>query len=158
MVTTGGVWNYSGDPAYSAKDQTRFLIGDTDPTDPLLYDQEIIWTLGQYNFTPMMAAIRCCESIIAKFSRMADEAVGQVKINFRQKAQNMRDLQTTLRNRLAMEQAVPFAGGISVSQKITNWQNTDNVRPDFTKHMMENDQIAPWTTQTGYWYWLGFCD
>lgn len=152
----GGVWTYSGNPGHSAVDLTRFLLGDTDPSDPLLTNGEIEWTLSQYNNTPLVAAIRACEGVIAKFSRMSDEAVGQVKINFRQKAQNMRDLQITLRQRLAMEDAAPFAGGISVSQKQQNVQNTDNVRPDFAKHMMENDQIAPWVTQTALGLWLAF--
>lgn len=153
-----GVWSYSGNPGASALDQTRYLIGDTDSTDPLINDAEIRWVLSQYQDTPMTAAIRCCETIIAKFSRMADESVGQVKINYRQKAQNMRDLQTTLRNRLAMEDAVPFAGGIYKSQVQAARQNSNLIRPDFTKHMMENDQIAPWVTQNEHWYWLNFAD
>lgn len=157
-TTIQGTWTYSGNPNHSAKDQTRFHLGDTDPSDPLLSDEEIAWGLSQYNNSPMITASRLCENIIAKFSRMADEAVGQVKINFRQKAQNMRDLQTTLRNRVAMEECGPFAGGISVSQKQANRANTDNVRPDFTKHMMENYDIAPWVTQNERWLWLNFMD
>ena len=158
VTVNQGAWTYSGNPGSSAKDQTRYLLGDTDSSDPLLNDTEINWVLSQYNNTPITAAIRCCENIIAKFSRMADEGVGQVKINFRQKAQNMRDLQTTLSNRLAMEDCSPFAGGISISQKQVQCQNSDRVRPDFTKHMMENYDIAPWTTQNERWLWLNFQD
>ena len=158
VTINSGTWTYSGNPGSSAKDQTRYLIGDTDSTDPLLNDTEIAWVLSQYNNTPINAAIRCCESIISKFSRMADETVGQVKINFSQKAQNMRDLQTTLVNRLAMEDCAPFAGGITVSSKQVNRQNANLVRPDFTKHMMENYDIAPWTTQNEKWLWDNFQD
>lgn len=151
-------FTYSGNPGHSAKDQVRFLIGDTDKCDPLLQDGEIIWVLTQYENTPMNAAIRCCESIISKFSRMADEAVGQVKISFSQKAKSYNTTLQMLRSRLAMEGAVPYAGGISVSDKITQDMNTDRVRPDFTKLMMENYEIAPWVTSSEYWMWLNFSE
>ena len=149
-------WRYSFNPGYSAKDQTRFLIQDTNKNDPQLEDEEIEWVLSQYNNTPLNAAIRCCEVLVAKYTRMADEQVGQVKIQFSQKAKSYMSMRLMLANRLATEDCAPFAGGISRTQKQQNWQNTDNVRPDFTKHMMENDQIAPWTTQTEYNFWLGF--
>lgn len=141
-------WTYSSNPAYSAKDQVRFLIGDTDSNDPLLDDQEIAWVLSKYNNSPINAAIRCCESVVAKFSRLANEAVGQVRIDFSQKAEGYTRMMTILKTRLATEDAAPYAGGISVSDKQAQVQNTDRVRPDFRKHMMENEQIAPWTTQS----------
>lgn len=153
-----GKWSYSGNPAHSAKDQTRYLIGDTDIQEQLLSDEEIDWTLGQYNNTPMNAAIRCCETIMSKFSRLADESVGQVRISFSQKVKAYERMQNTLLCRLAREDAAPFAGGISISQKQQEVLNPDRVRPDFTKHMMENEQIAPWTTQSEYWFWRGFAD
>lgn len=151
-----GIWEYSGNPAYSAKDQTRFLIGDTNKYEQLLSDQEIEWLLGQYNNTPMNAAIRACETIISKYSRLADETVGQVRIMFSQKAKAYQTTLTMLRNRLAMEDAAPYAGGINVSDYITNLNNSNLIRPDFYKHMMENWDIAPWTTQSEYWLWLNF--
>lgn len=151
-----GVWTYSGDPNKSAKDQTRFLLGDTDKSDPLLSDAEIVWALSVYQNVPQNAAIRLCESIIAKFSRLTSEAVGQVRIEFQQKVENYRAMLRDLRSRLAMEDAAPYAGGISVSDKQSNAANTDRVRPDFTKHMMENDQIAPWVTQNEYNMFIAF--
>lgn len=141
-------WLYSGNPGYSPKDQVRFLIGDTDQSDPLLQDAEIEWVLSQYQFSPINAAIRCCEGIVAKFSRLANEAVGQVRIDFKQKAEGYLKMMVVLKMRLATEDAAPYAGGISISDKQQQVQNTDRVRPDFRKHMMENEQIAPWTTQS----------
>jgi hypothetical protein len=139
-------WTYSGDPGRSAKDATRLIIGDTDPSDPLLTDLEIEYFLGLYNNAPINAGIRCCEAIMTKFARMADESVGSVKITFSQKNEAYRKMKGELQQRVAIEGAIPFCGGISVTQVRTTDQNTDRVRPDFTKHMMENDLIAPWTT------------
>lgn len=147
------VWNYSGDPDSSAKDQVRFLIGDTDSKDKLLNDAEIRYLLKLYNQFPMNAAIRACEVIIAKFSRLADETVGQVRITFSQKAKAYATLRAQLQERLAIEGATPFAGGISKTQKQSNEYDEDRVRPDFSKHMMENHQVAPWTSQP-YDLWL----
>lgn len=151
-----GIWTYSGNPNYSAKDQTRFLVGDTMEFDKLLSDQEIIWLLGQYNNTPINAALRACETIITRFSRLADETVGRVKIEYSQKAKAYMQTLNMLQNRLAMEDASPYCGGISVSDKQTEAMNSNRVRPDFYKHMMENWDIAPWTTQTDFWAWLNF--
>lgn len=139
-------WNYSGDPADSAKDLTRFLIGDTDSTDPLLQDEEINWVLGQYNMSAINASIRCCEAIMSKFGRLADEAVGQVKISYSQKAKAYRQIAADLKVRLATEDAAPYGGGLSQSDKITQEQNKDRVKPDFSKHQQENQQISPWVT------------
>lgn len=151
-----GVWTYSGNPNYNAKDQTRFLVGDTMRSDQLLSDQEIEWLLSQYNNTPINAAIRATETIISRFSRLADETVGRVKIDYSQKAKAYQITLNMLRNRLAMEDASPYCGGIYVSDKISEAMNTNRVRPDFTKHMMENWDIAPWTTQSEQWLWLNF--
>lgn len=150
------MWTYSGDPSQSAKDQVRFLVGDTNEKEPLLQDGEIRWLLNQYQNTPLNAAIRACETIISKLSRAVDESVGRVSISFSQRRKGYADTLLMLRQRLAMEDAVPYCGGISVTDKYTQDMNTDRVRPDFTKHMMENDQIAPWTTQTELGLWLAF--
>lgn len=149
-------WTYSGDPNTSPKDAVRFLIGDTNCKDQLLLDGEINWLLGQYNNSPVNAAIRACETIILKFSRLADETVGKVSISFSQKAKGYRDSLVTLRSRLAMEDSSFYAGGINIADKLANVMDGALVRPDFRKHMMENDQIAPWTTETEYGLFLAF--
>lgn len=144
-------WSYVG-PASSAKDQVRFLIGDTTGTPvsmQILSDEEIEWLLSQYNDSPIQAAIRACETVIAKFSRMSDETVGSISIRFSQRAQGYRDLIADLKTRIATEDCTPYAGGISKSDKQTQEMNTDRVDPDFKKHMMENQDISPWVTDPG---------
>lgn len=148
-------WSYSGDPTESPKDAVRFLVGDTDITDPLLQDGEIYYLLGQYNNAVINASIRACETIQAKFGRMVDETVGSVSIKFSQRQKAFNDLKQMLIQRLATEAIPngPYAGGISISDVIQNNQNRGLVRPDFTKHMMENQQISPWVTSQCGWLW-----
>jgi hypothetical protein len=98
-----------------------------------------------YNNAPINAGIRCVETIMSKFSRKADESVGQVKISFSQQAKAYRQMLNDLRNRLATEDIVPYAGGISKSDYYTNTQK-GNIPPDFSKQMMENNLISPWVT------------
>ncbi len=136
-------WSYSGNPGHSSRDQVRFLIGDTNSRDQLLLDGEIDWLLSLYNGSPLLAAIRGCETIMSKFARMADETVGPVSIQFSQKYKNYQVMIDQLRRRSATEDMTPYAGGISISDKHTEEQNTDRVKPDFTKHMDDNTQIGP---------------
>lgn len=148
-------WSYTGNPGASAKDQLRFLIGDTDECDQLLQDGELTWLLTQYNNTPMNAAIRACEILMMKFGRLVDESVGSVSLSYSQRVAAFTKLQVMLRNRLATEDCSWFAGGISISQEITVNANTDRVRPAFTRDMMDNWQLSPWiqgTGSPGFWW------
>ena len=55
-------WNYSGDPSLSSRDAVRFLIGDTDPNDPLVTDEEIAYALGRFTEPELAGAICLRES------------------------------------------------------------------------------------------------
>lgn len=139
-------WSYSYNPQNSAKDQVRFLVGDTDESDPLLDDREILYLLAQYNNAPINAAIRACEAIMGKFARMVNEQVGGVKIDFTERIKSMDYLKRALIQRIATEDIQPYAGGISISDMIQVAQNTDRPCPPMTLHEMENRQIAPWVS------------
>lgn len=153
-----GGFVYNG-PGVTPKDTTRFLIGDTLPECPLLSDTEIEWVLGLYNQAPMNAAIRCCEILISKFSRQADETIGPVKVMYSQKAVSFRKLLSDLKNRLATEDGIGFfGGGVVRAQVQQNEQNCAVTKPDFTRHMMDNWQVSPWivggpwnSPPWGYW-------
>jgi hypothetical protein len=151
-------WSYSGNPGSSPKDAVRFLIQDTIPSQPQLQDEEINWMLSLYNNAPMNAAIRACETLMAKYSRMVDQAVGQVKVSFSQRMKSYEQLLITLRNRLSIEDSAFYAGGINVTDKMLNAQNASLVKPDFTKHMMENHLQSTWSSQNqiGEWWWYGW--
>ena len=64
-------FTYEANLELFSRDQVRFLVGDTDPTEFFLHDAEIEWLIyvwqhkGSIYFTASMAA----ESIAAKFAR-----------------------------------------------------------------------------------------
>jgi len=78
-------WTYSGNPKSSPKDEVRFLIGDTDDSEPLLQDEEIKYILtvtpsagtSSYNYG---AAAVAAKSIAAKFARERDKTVGSLSL------------------------------------------------------------------------------
>lgn len=68
-------FTYSGDPASSNRDAVRFMVGDTDSTDPLLSDSEIAYLLSVHVEAPS-AAVGAARAIAGKFSREADKQRG----------------------------------------------------------------------------------
>jgi hypothetical protein len=73
-------WTYSGNPAANERDAVRFLVADTDSTDPLITDEEIAYLLVLYTEAPH-AAVGAARAIAAKFSRDSDQARGIGDLN-----------------------------------------------------------------------------
>jgi len=143
-------WTYSGDPDSSALDAIRFLCGDTDTNDQLLANEEISWinkeitgsstaTTGLYS-----AAYRSCITIASKFSRLADQSVGDLKVNMSQKAKAYQSQAAYLMEMAGREglTPTPYAGGIKVSDKDIDWDNSNLVRPGFFKGQFDDDRFG----------------
>ena len=132
-------WSYSGDPDSSALDGIRFLIGDTDTNDQLLANEEITWVnsqvTGRTTSTDSLyeASYRCMITIASKFSRLADQSVGDLRVNMSQKAKGARDQAEELKKLAAREGSTPtpYAGGITVSDKEIDEDNSNLVRHAF---------------------------
>ncbi len=139
-------WTYSGDPATNARDSIRFLVGDTDTNDQLVSDEEIAWTNSQVTGSDTATtdlytvAYRVMLAIASKFSRLADQAIGDMKVNMSQKADNARTQAEQLRVLAGRENLVPvpYAGGISISDKQIDRDNADRVDPFFTSAQFAN--------------------
>ena len=150
-------WTYGGDPSANARDAIRFLIGDTDTNDQLLNDDEIAWVNNQLTGSDTAttalynAAYRCCLLIASKFSRLADQAVGDMRVSMRQKAKAYREQADSMLLLAGREGSVPtpYAGGITISDKESDWDNSDLVRAGFRKGQFDDDrqgggeQLAP---------------
>ena len=118
-------------------DKVRFFIGDTDVANALLTDEEILAVLGMYP-NVITASIICCKNLIAKYSRYADETVGQVSVSYSSMVDNMKSVVSGLEARLAGS-CSPFCGGISISGKEQQEQDTDRVKPFATKDMHSSE-------------------
>lgn len=139
-------WTYSGDPGDSARDAIRFLIGDTDTNDQLLSDEEIAWVNAQASGTTTSldavydAAAQCAMTIATKLGREADKQIGDLSVSLSQRAAAFRQSAVDLRAMAARHTSVPtpYAGGITISDKDIDQENSDLFRGWFASGQFEN--------------------
>ena len=135
-------WSYSKDPQANNKDHVRFLIGDTDSTSEQLSDGEVNHTLAESSSSVYPAAILCTDALIAKYTRLVDKSIGDLRISFSQRVAHYKSLRETLRNRSGILAAAPYAGGISVSDKNAVKLDTDRTKPAFARGMHDNTVVS----------------
>lgn len=126
-------WSYSGDPSSSDLDSVRFLVGDTDINDQQLQDEEINYLLAQNGNNVYLSAAAAANAIAAKFARLVDKSVGDLKLNFSQRQAAYATLAKELEVKGAQRVGVPYAGGISLSDKDKDQEDTDLVQPTFKR-------------------------
>lgn len=80
---TASDWSYTGNPDARLIDMVRFLIGDTDPTNGQLNDNEITALLNVSANNTNTAAIYACRSLATKYASKADysRSVGGLSIS-----------------------------------------------------------------------------
>jgi hypothetical protein len=130
-------WTYSGDPSATSRDQVRFLVGDTDFGKQLVTDEEIAYAVANES-TVRMAAVRISRGIAAKFARDVNYYVGDLKIFASARYKQYLEVLKALEADAVIFSATPFAGGISVAGKDSVEDNTDRVKPSFSKGMHDN--------------------
>ena len=118
--------------------QARFLIGDTNANDQQLQDEEIQFTLT-IRASIWGAAATCCESISANLSRKADTTTGELRTLYSSlsRAYHARAMAYESKS-VELGGALPFAGGISIAQKILAETDPDRVSPDFSRGLQDN--------------------
>ena len=132
-------WTYSGDPSLSAKDEVRWLAGDTSTGNQLVTDSEIAYALTQESSNVYRAAALVCESIASVKTQEADMKVGDLSISASKVAESYTKKAADLRRRATARGVSIYGGGISQSRKTTVESDTDKVPPYFTR----DDFVAP---------------
>lgn len=122
--------------ATSALFQVRLTAGDTNIAAPLLQDEEWTYFLSQRN-TVYGAAALGCTALASQFSQQSDLATGSVRLTLSQKAKAYRVMALKFEAQAASG-AMPYAGGISVTDKTNNQQDPDQVAPQFQIGMEDN--------------------
>jgi hypothetical protein len=105
--------------------QVRFLVQDTKYTRQLLQDDEIYWMITQ-EANVFMAAAACCDSLVASAGNIKSKKISEFFISY--DIVFYTKLAGMLRARGAGHQ-VPYAGGISISDKEAQQANSDWVSP-----------------------------
>jgi hypothetical protein len=118
---------YSGDPAISDRDAIRFTIQDTDSADWQFSDPEIDFALAQSG-NALAAAIKLCQTLVARYARRVDKSVGDLRLSFSQRVQHYHDLIAVLRQELATTGELQIiVGGTSRSEMDAISQDRDRV-------------------------------
>ena len=131
--------SFTYDPTLATdRDKVRLFIGDTDSTQPLLQDQEIVSLLAMFG-SVTIAAATACKNIAAKFARYADRNTGDISVKYSQIAETYRKLAVEIRESFsALSAPMPYVGGISRVNKLARELDTDRVHPAFTVDMDDN--------------------
>lgn len=116
-------------------DKVRFLIQDTVVASAMLQDEEISFMLTLYpNFR--LAAANCADILASKFANMAeDKTIGNLRLSYGDKSKKYAALANSLRMQ-ASKVILPYAGGISESDKETIEEDQDRVNPAFKRNQM----------------------
>lgn len=148
-------WTYSGDPRTSPRDQIRFLVGDTVEAQPEISNEEISYFLEKFQGV-FLPASYAAATLGAKYARSVDKGVGSMHLSASQKSKAYFDLAKYLRQQ-AIDNGepgsasggfapIPYAGGITVSDKERVNDNSDRVQPFFSRRLGQVDApslVAP---------------
>lgn len=83
LAATDSVWSYTGNPSARSIDQVRFLAGDTDESNQMAGDAEILFLLEQWNQDYYYAAASVVEHAANRAASKADssKSVGDLSIS-----------------------------------------------------------------------------
>ena len=137
-------FTYSGFPARSDRDAIRLLIGDTDPTEALLYDEELDWLItiwdikGSIWYTASIAA----RTIAARFAREVTTSSDSQTVSADALQQKYLDLasQLMLQHELLLAGGMVDVGGIAPSEQQFDPTVTS---PAFGTAMHDSYEVGP---------------
>ena len=133
-------WTYSGNPASSALDEIRFLIGDTNTADQLLSNEEINYLYTAYG-DPYAAAVACVVSLISQASRSVEESKTVGDLSLSRKYGARVDQWMTLKRQLEQERFRRFPAAPIVNANVllpTDERDEENEGSDFVVGQMDN--------------------
>lgn len=136
-------WSYVlANLSANGKDTVRFLIQDIQSGRPLCADEEIVWALSA-EANVYTAAALCCEILVARAANVKTRWIGDLRVT--NDPAFYRGLAVILRSR-GMSHQIPFAGGISLSDKMVQQLDSDAVQPRIFRTEFDNpraNQPAP---------------
>lgn len=135
-------WTYQF-PIATDRDKVRLLIGDTDDDDKQLADEELDFFIAE-NANVYTAGSRACNALAARYARKADKKMGDLSIAMEKISSHYRDLAEELFARGAGSYSVPSAGGVEVTDRNANQQDT-SVTHGFIRRGMHDFNEPPVT-------------
>ena len=129
-------FTYGNDPATSAVDEVRFLVGDTNADRPLLDDREVEFAISQFP-DRNLAAASLAEHLYGFFASKGDFKVGPINKSYSKVAQLFKEKAEQLRAKACLS-AVPSFPATKISTKDALVQNPDLANPSFAIGLVDN--------------------
>lgn len=136
-------WSYSGNPAASALDNVRFLIGDTDENAQQLSNEEITFLLDEKNNAVYGAAAEAARAIAAKYARRVDKGVGDLNLSFAQLQKHYMDMYERYKRSDVKNGISLYSGNLDKSTGEAYRQNDSLGQPSFTRDQFDNPDSSP---------------
>jgi hypothetical protein len=135
--------SFTGDPANSATDRIRLIVGDTNNQFEYLTDDVYEYLLAKYKNAETPTALEAARYILGSLARLSRQRTGDIEVYGAEMFNNYKAfLVELLRNpQLLLDRAAVYAGGISKVDMERNDLNTDNVQPRFYRGFSENKRI-----------------
>lgn len=131
-------WSYDEQLLDVALNRIRMKLGDTDPSDPQLQDEEIQLLIDETD-SDDAATKRAARVLAARYARSVDKWVGDLKILASQRHRAYLDLYESLSGG-AQIGGVPTAGGVYVADKEAMQGDDSLVKPAFRRGMHDNEE------------------
>jgi len=126
--------------ASGRRNAVRFIVGDTDPNDTQVQDDEIAFALAQSSDNIYETGAYCCRAIAAKYSRRVDtELDGALSASYSDLHTHYMALAETLESESKRQSGLGVkAGGLSKAAISVVRQDTDRVTPSFRRDRFRN--------------------
>lgn len=115
-------FTYGGDPSRSPLEAVRYLLGDTEPAEPLTTDEEITWVMEEFSDkTPYYQAAQIARNIAARLAREVSFSSDGQSVSLSEIQQKYTLLAKDLMDQhdeLAGEGASVIVGGMLVNEYI----------------------------------------
>lgn len=130
------MYTYSGNPSSSPTDEVHYLLGNTDPSQPIATDEECAFALIQAKGNTYLAAASVAEAKALVFAlRPTTVKKGERSTSWGDAAAAFKMLATTLRMQASLRTATVYAGGLSVSEHESDADNLELVQPFARKNL-----------------------
>lgn len=118
--------SYTGNPATSATDRIRLIIGDTDTDEEGLTDEVIQYVIDK-NTSDGRTAVECLKFLVAQYANRVTEKVGGLFVKESERYEQYKKLldMYTKDPSMAITPFGAYAGGISKQDILDNANDTD---------------------------------
>jgi hypothetical protein len=136
-------WTYSGNPLASPVDEVHYRLGDVNPANPISTDEECAFALAEHRGNTYLAAAALAETKALEFLyRPTTVKKGDRTTSYTDQAAAFMTLARQLRTNASLKTTTLYAGGLDVTEKDADRQDTNAVQP-FARKDLHQRRLWP---------------